>query len=222
MTQKSWASRLPVVKSKAEMAYDNLRQAIAGGELRPGERINMDELARNLGVSKIPIREAIKRLESEGLVTSQMHSGVAVTQVDKTEMRGVFLAREAIEGLVAKLAAERTSEGLLAALEEVQTKMRAELAAGATEHLPELNSDFHRALSEASGYRILADLTEQLLLTIRRFRIASPVDTQNWQSVVEEHDAIIEALRLGDPAAAAAAAQAHTISQAGHEVAEDH
>lgn len=85
---------------------------------------------------------------------------------------------------------------------------------GATEQLPELNSDFHRALSEASGYRILAELTEQLLLTIRRFRIASPVDTQNWQAVVEEHDAIIEALRLGDPAGAAAAAQAHTISQA--------
>ncbi|MFF2330258.1 MULTISPECIES: GntR family transcriptional regulator [unclassified Streptomyces] len=220
MAEKTWATRLPEVKSKADLAYDSLRDAIVSGYVRPGERINMDEVARNLGVSKIPIREAIKRLESEGLVTSRVHSGVVVAHVDKTEMRGVFLAREAIDGLVARLAAERSDDRLLSDLQGVQDEMRAALRTGDTDELQRLNSEFHGVLAEASGYRILAELTEQLLLTIRRYRIAAPQDTQNWSVIIEEHDAIMDALRREDPAAAATAAQAHTISQAGHEVAD--
>ncbi|MFJ2958470.1 GntR family transcriptional regulator [Streptomyces sp. NPDC087270] len=221
MAENSWATRLPTVKSKADLVYDTLRQAIVTGDLRSGERINMDELARNLGVSKIPIREAVKRLESDGLLSSQLHAGVTVAEIDKTEMRGVFLAREAIETLVTRLAAERVDDKLLAGLAQVQATMRAELDQGATERLPELNSDFHRLLSEASGYRILAELTEQLLMTIRRYRITMPRDAQNWRAVLQEHEAIIAALRQGDPEAAAAAAQHHTASQAGHEISDN-
>ncbi|MEV6012251.1 GntR family transcriptional regulator [Streptomyces sp. NPDC051976] len=215
---ENWAARLPKVKSKADLVYDTLHQAIAGGDLRPGDRINMDELSRNLGVSKIPIREAVKRLESEGLVVAQMHAGVVVATIDKKEMRGVFLAREAIESLVARLVAERVDDEVLARLDAVQAEMRTALDGGSVDLLPQLNSDFHRVLSEASGYRILTELTEQLLLTIRRYRVIAPRDDQNWRSVVEEHDAIIEALRQHDPEAAASAAAAHTTSQAGHEM----
>ncbi len=219
MRQNSWAERLPEVKSKADLVYESLHQAIARGDLRPGERINMDELARNLGVSKIPIREAVKRLESDGLLVSRVHSGVTVAAVDVTEMKGVFLAREAIEALVAELAAERISEELLRELERVQQAMRDALAGGEIELMAELNSEFHRGLAQAGGYRILGELTEQLLLTIRRHRITAPMDEQNWQSVVVEHDAILDALRRRDPQAASAAARAHISSQADHEVA---
>ncbi|MFD5388866.1 GntR family transcriptional regulator [Streptomyces sp. NPDC127074] len=218
MTDKRWATPLPKVKSKAELVYDTLRQAIAGGDLLPGQRINMDELSRNLGVSKIPVREAVKRLESEGLVTSHLHAGVVVSEVDTTEIRGVFLAREAIEVLAARLAAERADEELPARLGRVQAEMRAELDRGSTDRLPELNSEFHRILSSASGYRILAELTEQLLMTIRRYRVTVPRDGKNWRLVVAEHDAIVEALRTGDPEAVAEAAREHTVSQSDHEV----
>ncbi|WP_164992455.1 GntR family transcriptional regulator [Streptomyces sp. L2] len=218
MAEKTWAARLPAVKSKADLVYESLRGAIADGHLRPGERINMDEMARNLGVSKIPVREAVKRLESEGLLTSRVHSGVVVAQVDKTEMRGVFLAREAIDGLVARLAAEHSDDGLLRNLEAVQDGMRDALRTTDTDELQRLNSEFHRLLAEASGYRILTELTEQLLLTIRRYRVTAPQDARNWSAVIDEHDAIMDALRRKDAGAAAAAAQAHTLSQAGHEV----
>ncbi|MFJ6987212.1 MULTISPECIES: GntR family transcriptional regulator [unclassified Streptomyces] len=221
MTENSWAGRLPAVKSKADLVYDSLRAAVADGRLRPGERINMDELARNFGVSKIPVREAVKRLESEGLLVSRVHSGVSVAEVDKNEMRGVFLAREAIEGLVGRLAAENADEHLLARLSAVQDQMRDALDRGAVDELPSLNSAFHRALATASGYRILAELTEQLLLTIRRYRLVAPVDTMNWRAVVSEHDEIIAALRSGDAEAAAEAARAHTSSQARHEVVDE-
>ncbi|MFB8241740.1 GntR family transcriptional regulator [Kitasatospora purpeofusca] len=219
MTQANWA-RLPVVKSKADLVYDSLRAAIAEGDLKPGERINMDELARNLGVSKIPVREAVKRLEADGLVVSRVHSGVTVAEVDAAEMRGVFLAREAIEGLVAGLAAERITDAQLAELESVQQQMRGRLGTGALQRLPELNSEFHRILAEAAGYRILAELTDQLLLTVRRHRISAPVDPENWAQVVAEHDGIVTALRRRDPDAAARAAKAHISAQAEHEVAD--
>ncbi|MFG2819954.1 GntR family transcriptional regulator [Kitasatospora sp. NPDC048365] len=220
MAQKAWAERLPVVKSKADLVYDSLHEAIANGDLLPGERLNMDELARNFGVSKIPIREAVKRLEADGLVVSRVHSGVSVAEVDVTEMRGVFLARAAIEGLVAQLAAERVTDPQLEQLDAVQAEMRAELAAGRVAALPELNSRFHRVLAEAAGYRILGELTEQLLLTIRRFRVTAPVDSQNWRAVVEEHDAIVAALRDRDPQDAERAAKHHVEAQATHEVGE--
>ncbi|MFF0483223.1 GntR family transcriptional regulator [Streptomyces sp. NPDC004435] len=221
MTTKAWAGRLPEVKSKADLVYESLRSAIAEGELRPGAKVNMDELSRDFGVSKIPIREAVKRLESEGLVVSKVHSGVTVSEVDLTEMRGVFLAREAIEGLVAGLAAANADAALISELEKTQKAMRKALDSGAMDRLPSLNSAFHHALATASGYRVLADLTEQLLMTVRRYRLTSPVDATNWRSVIEEHDAIVEALRDGDSTAATEAARAHTAAQARHEVPED-
>ncbi|WP_163013823.1 GntR family transcriptional regulator [Streptomyces sp. S1] len=207
------------MKSKADLVYDNLREAIVGGGLRPGERINMDELARMFGVSKIPIREAVKRLESEGLVVSRVHSGVSVAEIDRHEMRGVFLAREAIEGLVGQLAAENPGEELVTELDRIQARMGEALDAGEIDSLMGLNSEFHGALAAASGYRILTELTEQLLVAVRRYRIVAPVDDMNWRSVLAEHEAIIEAVRRGDPEAAAAAARAHTNSQADHEIA---
>ncbi|MFF6984609.1 GntR family transcriptional regulator [Streptomyces sp. NPDC008343] len=217
MAQKNWADRLPAVKSKADLAYENLHAAIADGTLRPGERINMDELARSFGVSKIPIREAVKRLESEGLLVSRVHSGVAVAAVDPKEMRGVYLAREAIEGLVGRLAAENADAALLTRLDRIQAEMRDALRGKDIARLSDLNVEFHGALAGATGYRILTDLTEQLLLTVRRYRIVTPV-AMDWRSVIEEHDAIVDALRRNDPEAAQAAARAHTTSQADHEI----
>ncbi|MEV5579644.1 GntR family transcriptional regulator [Streptomyces parvus] len=219
MTQRNRVGALPTVKSKADLVYDNLHEAIVGGDLRPGERINMDELARTFGISKIPIREAVKRLESDGLVVSRVHSGVIVSEIDLHEMRGVFLAREAIEGLVGRLAAEKSNDTLVAELEGVQAKMSEALEAGEVGALMSLNSEFHGTLAASSGYRILSELTEQLLVAVRRYRIVAPVDDMNWRSVLTEHQTIIDAVRRQDPEAAATAARAHTKSQADHETA---
>ncbi|MED7949009.1 GntR family transcriptional regulator [Streptomyces sp. BE303] len=218
MGQGSWAERIPAVKSKADLVYESLRNAIAQGDLRSGERINMDELARTFGISKIPIREAVKRLESDGLLDSRVHAGVTVASVDVAEMRGVFLAREAIEALIASIAAERIDGTRLGGLEGVQRAMRGALDAGELVRMAELNSRFHRVLAEAAGYRVLGELTEQLLLTIRRYRITAPMGDRNWRSVVDEHDVIMDALRRRDPEAAADAARAHISSQVVHEV----
>ncbi|MFJ6727924.1 GntR family transcriptional regulator [Streptomyces sp. NPDC091281] len=226
MTAIPWtAGRLPAVKSKADLVYEKLHAAIASGTLHPGERINMDEFARAFGVSKIPVREAVKRLESEGLVTSRVHSGVTVTEIDRAEIRGVFLAREAIEGLVGRLAAENAEASrasrapLLPGLRRTHDEMRAAVAAGDARLLSELNARFHRQLAEATGYRILTELTEQLLLAVQRYRVVTPKNTADWPSVLAEHEAILEALDGGDPASVAEAARRHAASQARKEAA---
>ncbi|MFE9043442.1 GntR family transcriptional regulator [Streptomyces sp. NPDC007818] len=217
MNAQKWAGRLPVVRSKADLVYDSLRAAIASGELRPGERINMEELGRTFGVSKIPVREAVKRLESENLLTSRVHAGMTVTAVDPDEIRGVYLARQAIEGLVARLAAEGGDASLVDDLAVIHEAMRRALEDGGEQALSRLNTDFHRRLAAASGYRVLADVTEQLLLTIQRYRLIIPREHADWRSVLAEHDAVIEALRTGGPDAVAEAARAHTTSQARRE-----
>ncbi|MFJ6987222.1 MULTISPECIES: GntR family transcriptional regulator [unclassified Streptomyces] len=223
MTATPWtAGRLPAVKSKADLVYEKLHAAIASGTLHPGERINMDEFARAFGVSKIPVREAVKRLESEGLVTSRVHSGVTVTEIDRAEIRGVFLAREAIEGLVGRLAAENAEAArapLLPGLRRTHDEMRAAVAAGDARLLSELNTRFHRLLAEATGYRILTELTEQLLLAVQRYRVVTPKNTGDWPSVLAEHEAILDALDGGDSASVAEAARRHAASQARKEAA---
>ncbi|MFJ3929022.1 MULTISPECIES: GntR family transcriptional regulator [unclassified Streptomyces] len=214
MREKAWVGRLPAVKSKADLVYENLRSAIAEGRLLPGERVNMERLARSYGVSKIPVREAVKRLESDGLVVSRVHAGATVAAVDLREVEGVLLARDAIDGLVAGLAAENADPRLLRRLEAVQRAMREAVRGGRLERLPDLNASFHRALARASGYQILADLTEQLLLAVRRYRLVAPMGADKWALVLEEHERIITAVRSGDPVASASAARAHVAAQA--------
>ncbi|WP_163013824.1 GntR family transcriptional regulator [Streptomyces sp. S1] len=217
MSVQKWAGRLPAVKSKADLVYDSLRAAIASGELRPGERINMEELGRTFGVSKIPVREAVKRLESENLLTSRAHAGVTVAEVDHDEIRGVFLARQAIEGLVARLAAQEGDATLVDDLSLIQEAMHRALEENGAQTLSRLNTDFHRRIAAASGYRVLVDVTEQLLLTIQRYRLVIPRDDADWRSVLEEHEIVIDSLRTGGPDTVAAAARAHTVSQSRRE-----
>ncbi|MEU9856643.1 GntR family transcriptional regulator [Streptomyces sp. NPDC047974] len=217
MNAQTWAGRLPVVKSKADLVYDSLRAAIASGELRPGERINMEELGRTFGVSKIPVREAVKRLESENLLTSRVHTGMTVTEVDPDEIRGVYLARQAIEGLVARLAAEGGDALLVDDLTTAHEAMLRAMEEDDEQALSRLNTEFHRRIAAASGYRVLADVTEQLLLTIQRYRLIIPRRDADWRSVLAEHEAVIEALRTGGPDAVADAARTHTTSQARRE-----
>ncbi|MET9397126.1 GntR family transcriptional regulator [Kitasatospora sp. NPDC002965] len=215
---QSRAERDPAAKSKTDAVYESLRDAIVQGKLKPGERINMNELARTLGISKPPIREAVKRLEADRLLVSRIHAGATVAPIDVAEMRGVFLARETIETLVAQLAAERMDDTRFAELEDTRQAMRDALDAGTLEKMAELNSRFHQTLAQSAGHRVLHDLTEQLLLTIRRYRVTVPMGDRDWRSVVTEHDVIMDALRRRDPVAAADALRAHIGSQAVHEV----
>src|ERR1043165_7167492 len=127
-------------QTKADLVYERLRDAILSGELKPGARVNVDALARQLGTSTIPLREAVQRLPTQGLVVQpNPHAGAQVAPLSLREMRGVYLARGALEGLAARVAATTVSDAELAELQEMHEQMRQRLVDGDHRDLSTLN-----------------------------------------------------------------------------------
>lgn len=217
MDMSEGLSALPPVPSKVDQVYEYVKAEILAGHLPPGERLSMDALARALGVSRIPIREAMSRLESQGLVVQRMHVGPTVAPVSHQQLQGVYLTREAVEGLATKLAAERITDIQLEQLERYHLEMSTRLLRGEIDQLSAINSTFHLAIAEASGYMILFDIIDLLLLSVRRYRAVAPLNRENWRRVVTEHEEIIDALRRHDPDAAELASNRHVSSQASGE-----
>ncbi|HEX3469528.1 MAG TPA: GntR family transcriptional regulator [Candidatus Elarobacter sp.] len=195
--------------SKADLVYRRLSTAILDGSMKPLARLNADEIARRLGVSKIPVREALQRLEFQGLVTQAQHAGASVAPLSENEIEGIRYARLALDPVVARLAAERATPALLANVRAVDDRMRRKIARGDTRGLEELNRDFHAAIARASGFELLADLVDATLLRVRRYRALVPLSPESWNIVLDEHASIVRAIAEHDAGAAERAARDH-------------
>jgi DNA-binding GntR family transcriptional regulator len=205
-------------QTKADLVYERLRDAILAGELKPGERVNVDALSRTLGTSKIPLREAVQRLTTQGLVVQpNPHAGAQVAPLSLREMRGVYLARGALEGLVARVAATTVSDAELAELQELHEQMRQRLADGDHRDLSALNRQFHAGIADATHYATLRELTDLTVLRVQHYSIGVRVGPA-WEQVVGEHSAILDALRRRDAEQAERAAREHVEWQLGVEL----
>ena len=205
-------------QTKADLVYERLRDAILAGELKPGERVNVDALSRQLGTSKIPLREAVQRLTTQGLVVQpNPHAGAQVAPLSLREMRGVYRARGALEGLAARVAATTVSDAELAELQEMHEQMRQRLAAGDHRDLSTLNRQFHTGIADATHYATLRELTDLTLLRVQHYRIGVRVEPA-WDQVISEHSAILDALRRRDAEQAERAAREHVEWQLGVEL----
>jgi DNA-binding GntR family transcriptional regulator len=206
-------------QTKTDLVYQRLRDAILGGDLRPGARVNIDALSRQLGISKIPLREAVQRLAGQGLIVQpNPHAGAQVAPLTLREMRGVYLARGAIEGLAARVAAQTVTAGELAELEELHEQMRFQYERGRLVPMSDLNRRFHTGIATATRYATLRELTDLTLLRVLHYRVGVRVDPA-WGQVIAEHAAILDALRSRDPEAAERAARDHLEWQLGVELA---
>lgn len=186
-----------------------LREMIFDGRLEAGQRVPQDEIARELGVSRLPVREAINSLERDGLVTVEKHRGAYVEAIRREDIRDHYEIFGQIHGIAAARAASRTSPEQLARLRAIGDAMRS------TEdetRLQQLNWEFHRDINVAGGSRrlqsIILGLTRQIP---RSFRSSIPTGTPQ---ALAEHDAIVDAIEAGDGEAAAAACVAHLRSEA--------
>jgi DNA-binding GntR family transcriptional regulator len=205
-------------QTKADLVYERLRDAILSGELKPGERVNVDALARQLGTSKIPLREAVQRLTTQGLVVQpNPHAGAQVAPLSLREMRGVYLARGALEGLAARVAATTVSDAELAELQDMHEQMRQRLIDGDHRDLSMLNRRFHTGIADATHYATLRELTDLTLLRVQHYRIGVRVEPA-WDQVIGEHSAILDALRRRDAEQAEQAARDHVEWQLGVEL----
>lgn len=198
----------------AEQAHAELRRRILAFELPPGHRLAVDRLADELGVSLSPVKEALKQLESDGLVEILPRRGTVVRAFDAADVVNLYDAREVIEAAAARRAIENggLSPETFAALEEALEDVAA--ARGEGGHFARqqegllADSRFHRLIVEATGNprlaQIHATLMDQLHL-VRRFSMRLPRAAET----LAEHRAIIDALREGKPAAAEKAMHAH-------------
>jgi len=192
-----------------EIVYEELKMQIMTGKIEPGTRMMEVELAEDMGVSRTPVREAIRKLEKEGLVVIEPRRGAYASQLTKKDMLDILLVREAMEGLAAYLAVQNISEEQKKRIVEVAKAYDEALANGDTAALVDNDTEFHTILVEASGNRILLSMIEQLQEYVIRFRYLYYDDYKRAEKISEEHKIIAKAIVSGDADGAKKAASLH-------------
>ena len=185
----------------ADQAYEFIRDAIAAGTYTPGSRLREEELADDIGVSRTPIREALRRLDSEGVVEFVPNRGAHVAAWSDQDLAEIFDLRAVLEGFAARLAARNISDEQLQLLRDLSVEMD-ELAAGRSkdrlERISALNNEFHRIVVEASGNRQLVQLVAGLVQVPLVHRTFRRYDEQSLQRSMGHHRELITALERGD------------------------
>ncbi|HZC63059.1 MAG TPA: GntR family transcriptional regulator [Streptosporangiaceae bacterium] len=200
----------PGYVSKTDMVAALIREQIITGELAAGEQLRQRDLAQRFQVSQTPVREAMRRLESEGLVIGDTHRGFTVVEPDDGPVEENFQIRAALESLGASLAARKIDAAGLARLEELNDQMRALGETGRGEgdsRYAVLNREFHFTVYEYARSPLLLSLMRLLWASLH----GGPKVARTHAESARQHDVIVAALRAADPAAAAAGTYQHIM-----------
>jgi DNA-binding GntR family transcriptional regulator len=198
-------------RTKQEFAYQTLRDAIMRCKLAPGERLVIDDLARRLRVSTIPVREAIQMLQSEGLVVTVPHTGVTVAPVSMESIQDVFAVLEGLEVVASRLVAERARDEELDALAKLVADMDRAIASRHHARWADMNTQFHLTIGTLPGLPMLAELTERVLARWDRIRryFFRRVLVHRLAQAQQEHRDILAAMRAIDLPRLEAAVRQH-------------
>lgn len=196
-------------KPLREMVYEELKMQILTGEIVPGTRMMEVELAKEIGVSRTPIREAIRKLEKEGLVTIEPRRGAYASQISTEDMVEILEVRQNMEGLAAFFAASRMKPEQFAMLREASDKYNNAVANGNMEDMIKYDTKFHRIIVESCNNKILVQMIEQLHELVLRFRYIYYDNFRRAENMPEEHKAIMNAIGSGNADAAREAADVH-------------
>jgi DNA-binding GntR family transcriptional regulator len=209
---------LPATQNLIDRAYQQILAAIADGTLLPGQRIRQTELADTLGVSRQPVSHALHLLKRQGLVEDVGRKGLRVVPLDPVRVTQLYQVREAVDGLAARLAAQRSAAG---ATDRVEIDgLNKQLEAGSrfdsTTPIPILvraDTDFHRGLYRLSGNPAIEEMTGPLWPHLMR-SMAMVLREPNYAARVwrQEHEAILRHILDGDPTQAEAAARLHAVT----------
>ena len=186
------------IASVVDQVYEAIRDRITSGSLPRGARVHQEDLAEELGVSRTPVREALRRLAAEGLVEMRTNRGARVADIDQGGMRGAYDARLVVEPGAARLAAGRRPPEPLARMRAAVAAQRRSLRS--VERSFEANREFHLALVAASGNDYLLQFVERLWVArIGATIYERQVQTQGRMELdVREHEQILEAIEAGD------------------------
>lgn len=201
--------QLDVYKPLREVVCDVLREAIREGMLAPRERLMEIRLAEELGVSRTPIREAIRKLEQEGFVVMIPRRGAYVADISIKDISQVFEIRGALEELAAGLAAERITENELEYLEQMVVKIRSYIESKDMDKIIEADVNFHDVLYKASRNERLVEIINNLREQMLRFRSYSMNQPGRLSNTWEEHRLLVEAIAARDADKARSIASMH-------------
>jgi len=195
-------------RSSGAGAYERLLRAIEDGELVPGSRLREAELAERFQISRTPVREALGRLEAQGLVAHEPHRGASVAQLDYGQVSELYDLREVLEGTAARLAAIHASAVETEILEEMVARDRTLL--GDAPALARTNRLFHRQIHGAARNRFLQSTLETMRLSLVLLPGATTLAAPDRAAEsLAEHAAIVAAIRAHDGDGAEAAARTH-------------
>lgn len=200
---------VPVHRTKVELAYEFLRERILNGELAPGERVTLASLSQLLHTSQMPTREAVLKLQQEGLVEITPHTGMRIATLEPRDVREIFQVRAALEGLAARLACAHMNAVVIDQLAALNARFGSCQAAADFPGMAEANWEFHRLILRHADNGQLTRQIAGVWDKCFRFRAGYRLIPGRSGSTVDEHTAIIAALRDGDADAAARAATAH-------------
>jgi DNA-binding GntR family transcriptional regulator len=186
--------------TKQQFVYSTLRESILRCELAPGTRLVIDDLARQFRVSIIPVREALRLLQSEGLVVSIAHVGATVAPISHASVVEVFTLLEGLEVVASRAAAQQATDADLATMKELVAEMDRAIDAGSPQRWAEINTRFHLAICRTAGMPILLEMMQRAVDywdRVRRYYFKDVLIHRTRQAQAEHH-AIVEHLEARD------------------------
>ena len=182
-----------------DVVFNTLRQAILKGELKPGERLMEIQLANKLGVSRTPVREAIRKLELEGLVLMIPRKGAEVAEITRQDMEDVLEVRTALEELAVKDACDHITDAQLSELKKASNEFKKALLEGKDlVTCADADMHFHDVILSATNNRRLIQMLNNLSEQMYRYRMEYLKDERTHKTLIDEHDAIRRALKKHD------------------------
>ena len=196
-------------RTMQEIVYDTIRESILNGHYPPGHRLVADDLAQEMGVSRMPIREALHRLEVAGLVTMMPHRGAVVSEFSEPDIIEVYHIRAVLDGLAARLAIPNLTDADFKQFDKLIAEMQKGIDSNDTEAFLRANREFHTIIWKAAHAPRLSDLLENLYDTSQPFRNVSLQLPDRAKQIIGEHRQIATALKRRDAVKAEKYANAH-------------
>lgn len=197
-----------------DVVFQTLREAILKGDLRPGERLMELQLASKLGVSRTPIREAIRILEQEGLAVTIPRKGAEVARMTEKNMEDVLQIREALDDLAVQVACDKMTEQQLKNLTLAMKNFENAIQTGNLSKIVAYDVEFHDIIYESTDNPKLVTLLSNLREQIYRYRVEYLKGKENYPMLIKEHETILEALREKNKERVVEAMRSHIRNQA--------